>query len=254
VRGATTINSSITLAPGNYNINSLLTELSTQLSNHILLLVGAVISFGNSYNKTTGKCTLSMIGVDHVASTLTLKFADNLPLGKFFGFTSNASLNYDTYNYSNSVVANQNCNVNQINHIFIRSSTFQQRESYENVVEKDVYSDVLSKVLINVLPGNYILYEGNGNLSCDVVNKTIDLINIYLSDNLSYTLSLDGLEWNMTLIIQEIGINKAENLLEFKPPPTISNKEQIQSQIEELRKQLDLFDKQNISHSNDAAS
>ena len=241
-----TINTTVTLNEGNYNINTLLTELSSQLIAKINLMTGITPNLNFSYSKTTGRCTLAIVGNDSIATSLTLKFGENIPLGKFFGFVSNAVLSYNNTNISTPAESTQNVNVNQINYLCIRSSTLIQRECYESVVEKDVYSDILAKVMVNVTPGSYILYEGNSNLACDVANKVIDQINIYLSDNLSYDLSLYGLEWNLTLVIQEIGTNKSDQLLtmesiEAKPPP-LPNRDALLAQLDELKKQLELLD------------
>ena len=193
-----------------------------------------------------------MIGNDFTSTTLTLRFGDNIPLGKFFGFISNAVISYDNNNVSTSAVGTQNVNVNQINYLLIRSSTLIQRECYENVVERDVYSDILAKVLVNVTPGSYILYDGNSNLACDVANKVIDQINIYLSDNLSYELSLYGLEWNLVLIIQEIGTHKSDQLLSMELPSENiqQNREQLMSQLDEIKRQLNAIDQQEKSQEN----
>lgn len=237
------VNDSISLDEGNYNITSLLSQLSTQIVSKIFQRTGITSNLNFTYSKTTGKCTLTLVGNDSTSTSLTLKFGDNIPLGKFFGFVTNAVISYNNSNVSTPAVGSQNVNVNQINYLCIRSSTLIQRECYENVVEKDVYSDILAKVLVNVTPGSYILYEGNANLACDVANKVIDQINIYLSDNLSYDLSLYGLEWNLTLIIQEIGTNKSDRLLSMEAQPQAQpNRDKLLVQLEELKKQLAALD------------
>lgn len=248
-KGATTLNTTITLDEGNYNINNLLSQLSAQIVSKIYQLTGITPNLNFTYTKTTGKCNLTIVGTDSTSTSLTLNFGNNVQLGEFFGFVQNATLSYNNSNISTPAISTQNVNVNQINYICIRSSTLIQRECYENVVEKDVYSDILAKVLVNVTPGSYILYD-NGNLSCDVANKVIDQINIYLSDNLSYDLSLYGLEWNLTLIIQEIGTNKSDRLLMMESQPEIpvqKNKDELLSQIEELKKQLNAIDEEQKS-------
>lgn len=251
-RGLVTINTSITLSEGNYNINTLLSELASQIITKIVTMTSITPNLSFTYNKTTGKCTFTMIGNDFTSTTLTLRFGDNIPLGKFFGFISNAVISYDNNNVSTSAVGTQNVNVNQINYLLIRSSTLIQRECYENVVERDVYSDILAKVLVNVTPGSYILYDGNSNLACDVANKVIDQINIYLSDNLSYELSLYGLEWNLVLIIQEIGTHKSDQLLSMELPSENiqQNREQLMSQLDEIKRQLNAIDQQEKSQEN----
>ena len=86
------------------------------------------------------------------------------------------------------------------------------------------------------------MYEGNSNVACDVANKTIDQINIYLSDNLSYDLSLYGLEWNLTLIVQEIGTYKTDQLLTMQDEQPIQQDNiALLKELENLKKELEKY-------------
>lgn len=212
VKGATNYNGTITLGSGNYNINTLLTELSSKLSSNILAMTTKIVNLSFSYNKTVAGVILSVIGNDGIITTITIKFSTNLTLGGFFGFTQNAVFSYSSLNVSSNALSDISVNVNPINYVYIRSSSLTQRESYENIVEKDVYSDILAKVAVNVAPGSYIFTNGS-DFVVDLDNKIIDQIALYLSDNLSYTLNLNGLPWSTHLIFTEIGTNISDNLL-----------------------------------------
>lgn len=225
IRNTTTYNSFITLIPGNYNILTLNDELKSKLISKISSLSGITVSLTFTYDKTTGLDTFSIIGTDGIASSITLNFSDNVALGKFFGFITSAScyFRYNSSNISFDATSSQHVNVNQINSLFVRSSTLVQRESYESIIEKDVYSDIICMIPITVLPGNFIFFTNAGPV-LDIENNIIDAINIYLSDNNSYSLSLNGLDWSCVLIFEEWGTVEQNKLLnqvnEIIPTPS----------------------------------
>jgi len=212
IKGNTSYSSFITLTSGNYNILTLNEELRTKLKNEIFSISTQNVVLNFTYDKTTGYDTFSIIGTDNVPTSITLNFNNNLVLGKFFGFTSNSYFGYNVSNISYDATSTQNVNVNQINSLYVRSSSLVQRESYENIIEKDVYSDILAQVPITVLPGSFIFFT-NSSPTIDIKNTIIDTINIYLSDNNSYSLSLNGLDWSCLLIFEEWGTHKQNILL-----------------------------------------
>ena len=218
----------ITLTSGNYNILTLNEELRTKLISKIFFISTENVVLSFTYDKTTGYDTFSIIGTDNVPTSITLNFDDNLLLGKFFGFTSTSTayFRYNASNISFNATSSQNVNVNQINSLYIRSSTLVQRESYENIIEKDVYSDIICQIPITVLPGSFIFFT-NSSPTIDIKNNIIDTINIYLSDNNSYSLSLNGLDWSCVLIFEEWGNSKNDILLnqvgELPAPEILSN-------------------------------
>ena len=182
------ITANITLATGNYSIISLLSELSIKL---LALAASNSITLKTNFNytKTTGKVDLSVTAQDAIATTITLNFISNKTLGAFFGYTQNAVFSYTTTSYSNQFV-----NVNPITNILIRCS-LPQRESYEYIVDNGVETDIIAKVPIgNYSSGNYIFYE-NSISYCDLASQTIDTMDIYLTDNLSYSIDMN-LEWS----------------------------------------------------------
>jgi hypothetical protein len=139
-------------------------------------------------------------------------------------------------------------NVNPITNIYIRSNSLVQRDSYESIIEKDVFSDILAKVPVSVAPGSFIFYSSGSFIELE--NKIIDQIALYLSDNLSYSLSLNGLTWNTHLIFEEFGTTESDNLLNYSdqppPAPQIDNTE-VLNQIEDLKKQIDDSKKDNLN-------
>ena len=113
---------------------------------------------------------------------------------------------------------------------------------------------------MSVAPGSFIFFASSGT-AIEIENKIIDQIALYLSDNLSYTLSLNGMTWDTHLIFEEIGTTETDNLLKYTEPPTeapsapwgqggfatqIDNTE-VLNQIEELKKQIDESKKDNLN-------
>jgi hypothetical protein len=240
VKGVVNYHGTIALTAGNYNIISLLEELRSKLKASILTNTTLNINLTFSYIKTVSGVVLSVVGTDGIITTITLKFALNLILGSFFGYTVNAVFSYNSFNISSNSSSDIQVNVNPINNIYIRSNSLVQRDSYESIVEKDVFSDILAKVPVSVAPGSFIFYSSGSFIELE--NKIIDQIALYLSDNLSYSLSLNGLTWNTHLIFEEFGTMETDNLLQYSDqsvePVPVDNSE-VLSQIEELKKQID---------------
>jgi hypothetical protein len=217
------LTANITLATGNYSITSLLSELSIKLS-ALAASNSITLKTNFNYTKTTGKVDLSVTAQDALATTITLNFISNKTLGAFFGYTQNAVFSYTTTSYSNQYV-----NVNPITNILIRCS-LPQRESYEYIVDNGVETDIIAKVPIgNYSSGNYIFYE-NSISYCDLASQTIDTLDIYLTDNLSYSIDMN-LEWSLVLTIEEIGINKQDEVLDFE---ILAKKEEHDVLLKEL--------------------
>ena len=224
----------IILSAGNYNILTLLSKLSSKLTASILLY-GINIKTNFSYEKSSGKATLILTGLDSIQTSITLYFSNNLRLGSFFGFTSNAVFSYSTTLISFGSISQQHVNVNPINHIYLRSS-LPQRESYENIIEPLVYTDIISKIpIMGYTSGQFIFYDNNLSYA-DLSINIIDSINIYLSDNFSYTLDLN-LNYTFSLEIEEIGENKTDYVLDMELRKQNNEDEALLEEIQ-LLKQL----------------
>lgn len=224
-----------TITAGNYNINTLLTEVITQIQSSIFASSGISITLTASYNRPTGAATISMTGVDALATTLILKFTQSTTLGLMLGFTNDASLSYTAGFIPTPITSSQHVNVNPIVYLTVRSNTFRGRESYESIVEKDVYTDILAVVPINVAPGNFIIFDGL--IYNDIINHIIDKFNIYLGTNDSYSLSLHNLDWSISLIFEEIGITTKDDTLEsLLKQPDLTNP--LLKQLEDQKQQL----------------
>jgi hypothetical protein len=237
-RDTTNYNGSIVLTTGNYNILTLNDELKNKLFASIVALSSLLPDLTFTYDKTTGLDTFKISGSDGVPTSVNLKFGSNVALGKFFGFIDNAIFSYNDSNVSTTITSTQNVNVNQSNSIYVRSSTLAQRQSYENILEKDVYSDILAQIGITVLPGSFIFYDGNES-PIDLYNNVIDSINIYLSDNNSYALSLNGLDWSCVLTFEEWGSTEPDKVLHEEVTTSLpDNTPDLMSQLDKLKSDL----------------
>jgi hypothetical protein len=243
-------NGSITLTAGNYTILTLISEFQNKLVASIYVGLGYTVTFPLSYNRNTGTVNFVMNGTDGVTSSLLLKFSTNPKLGLVFGVTADISLSYNTLNVGTIVTSSQNVNVNPTTYLTIRSNTLKQRQNYESIVEKDVYADILAVVPINVSPGSFIIYDRSPQT--ELVNNIIDVLEIYLADNQNYSISLNGLEWSISLIFEEIGINEPDDLVSHlasqnNVQPTNNPLSQLEQQREAMLSELEQMKNQYVS-------
>ena len=230
---------SITLIAGNYNILTLLNELLNEI-NPILTTLGRGQIFTITYSKSTGLISASFNDKSNQA-TFTLQFSQNLQLGLMFGCTgdlvcdaSQPSTIIDIYgNYTSFFTGNQPVNVNPITYICLRSGNWSQKQSFENIYAPDVDSNILCTIGIQVNPGCFIFHKSS--YPTKINDKIIDNVNIYLTDNLNNALSLNGLEWSLHIIVEEVQYEeiKPDDLLHNYIQPT----QPIDTQPLELEKQ-----------------
>lgn len=190
----------ITIAEGNYNIS----DLNIAVKNAIISAVSAVrtITFDITYNLSSGKNTFTYLTCDGTPIN-TLKLFSSSTIGKMLGLNQNLDLTLTV-----PALGQQKFDVNPLLSIYIRSSTLTQSSAFgfniESLLEKSVQSDILTEIMINVNPGTYLQYTNGTNQGVYVSNKTIDNIELYLSSQDDYVLSLGNLDWSCCLLIQEI--------------------------------------------------
>ena len=227
----------VTFPAGNYIITDLLVMLET-----LILAVYPSLNLTFTYNKTTGFCNFLMTGSDSIATTITLNFNSNIYLGSMFGYTASTTFNYNSSNVSTSSTSTQQALVNPNPCIYIRSDVLTQFGATENLVEKDVTSDIICKVQIHNLPGSWLMYDGATELKVVLTNKVIDTISLYLSDSLSYSLSLGNLDWSVRLTFEEIQRDGALDISinNPQPPPKelLEEKQKLLDEILEERKKV----------------
>ena len=228
----------ITFPPGNYIITDLLNALQS-----LILAVYPLLNLTCSYNKTTGLCSLLLTGYDNIATSLTLNFSSNRYLGAMFGYSASTTFSYNASNASTISTSTQQALVNPNPCIYIRSDVLVQFGATENLVEKDVTSDILAKIQILNLPGSWLMYSNVNNLKIILTNKVIDNISLYLSDSLSYALSLGNLDWSVRLTFEEVeveGSNVVHDINQTPAPPKelLEEKQKLLDEILEERKKV----------------
>lgn len=202
-RNSVTSNGTFTITPGNYNILTLLSEVSAKLASSIKALNGYTAPLNFTYDRSSGHATFSIVGTDSIATSITI--SNNSPVFmRCVGFSQAF-----TFGYTNAVVrldreSTQNVNVFQNPAIYIRSETLIQSQNLEAVVSnKSEPSDILAKIQVNVQPQSMIQWTNPTDLVLDINNKTIDDISLYVGSSTEYTLDLGGLDWTIRLTIDE---------------------------------------------------
>jgi hypothetical protein len=210
-RGST-FSGTFTVAPGNYSILTLLSEFKAKLFASISALTSwdgsALASF--VYNRSTGKVSLSVVGTDSTATTITIGAASPVFL-RCLGFSSAFSFGYTTPSVRTTAESTQNVNVSQNTSVYIRSATLSQSHSYEALNGPNSLTDVIAKVPINSQPQSYLLWTNMVDLENEINNRLVDSINLYLGDAQSPELDLGGLDWTCRLTIKEWGMTGKES-------------------------------------------
>ena len=252
-RSSVVTNTSITLQAGNYNIVNLLSTLASSMTAKILSLLSFTPKLTFTYNQSYLNATFSISGTDSTATSISFKFNQNLNLGYMLGFSADATFSYNASNISTNISSTQNVNVNPMSSLLIRSSFLNQSQNWESLVEKSVVSDILAKVAIVSLPNTWLFLK-NGDLRITLTNKIIDVIDLYLSSNLDYQISLNGLNWSCCVVFDEIDVDTPD----YSIHNSISHNPDDEKQIHDLLQQkqdiinsLNKYKKRLISSSQD---
>jgi hypothetical protein len=210
----------VNISNGNYTILSLITAIQLGIISDLQLNYP---SYSNpnwswTYNRDTLTVNFLLTGIDNTITTLYFMPSTVIHGGLAYnlGITSLLSFGYDSNNnsqpivYSNNVkvvggIAQSAINVSPITSILIRSGTLKQNKSFEFIAIQSDESDILVRVPIQTVGTTYIQYVNDGMISNRIRNEFIDTINLYITDNRSYTpISLAGLSWMCVLEVREI--------------------------------------------------
>jgi hypothetical protein len=197
LHGGNTYQSSLTISPGNYNINQLLSEFKSRLIAAVQLATGQIISVTSVYNSSTNRISIGLGGNPTIS--ITVRFTLNPFLGSMFGCVNDKTLTNVI-----GLSGDRNVNVNPVTSIYIRSELFRQQDSYESIVDKWDISDILAKIQVMTLPNTLVFYDGNLMLENRIANEVLDRVSVYLSDNQSYGLDLNGNEWSFRISFREV--------------------------------------------------
>lgn len=166
------VTKSVVITPGNYNTNTLITELKLNMTN-----------FTITYNSTTNKIKFINSLYDFTFSSISTCFS-------LIGFSgSNLSS-------SSKILSSDNCvNLSPYRCICISSNlkTFSiNNSSIHN-------NSILGSIPINSAPNSIIVYENKNNFKSNTFSNIISYINLKLIDHTFKAINLNGCHWTITL-------------------------------------------------------
>jgi hypothetical protein len=181
----------ITLQAGNYNALNILTELSTRLTVEASLAVppytGFVPVLNFTYSTVNGRHTLAMTSPAN--ASITIYFSLNTNLGRFFGFSGNATISPTLTATSDKMVC-----TNPICNLYLRCGNLRQLGNREYIIEKGVFSDVVYVLPVMSQQLTYISTNHQGE-ELILSDDNITDLNFYITSNLNYNpLDLQGLD------------------------------------------------------------
>lgn len=197
-------NYTCTITEGNYNILQLITALTNAIDS---VIPAHTWTWNITYSQTTGKVTFGIALVPPLPTImLNINFPANTFLARMFGCLSSSNIifGYSSSSYQ-TASGSTNVNVNPISSIFIRSTNLAQIKNQENLVAgytQDV-SDILCKIQVLTPPKTWVMYNGELGLSAKLTNPIIDKIDVYLSDNYSFSLNLKNNDWTFRITFIE---------------------------------------------------
>jgi hypothetical protein len=195
----------ITLTPGNYNVNTLMTALGNAID---AVIPAKTWKHNYVYNQDTGKITFGIKDASAYTSVaIAINFPANSFLARMFGCLAQGNIvyGYASMTYQN-VTGTTNINVNPVSSIYIRSTNLKQIKNQESLVlgEGQDPSDILCKLQIYTPPRTYVFYNGELGLSARITNPIIDKLDLYLSDNYSYDLDMMNNDWTFRITFYEM--------------------------------------------------
>jgi len=203
IRNGVTYESTVTIAPGNYNILQLLDEFKSELIQAIQSLASYTPPLVFTYDRATGKATFSIEGTDSVTTNLYIPYTSPVFM-RCLGMTSMFQIGYTSPSSRTDATSNQNVNVFQNPAVYVRSDTLIQTQNVECLIgTQSEPSDILAKIQVNVLPQTMILWTNATDLRVELTNKIIDEISLYLGSSTSYSLDLGNLDWSIRLTLEE---------------------------------------------------
>ena len=174
---------SINISYGNHNINTLLSELKSQLSP----------SFTITFNSITNKITITNSTYDFVILL-------NSSCLDLIGFSSLS----DIYSSNKTLTSNTNVNLQSVQCICIRSNM--QTNSITSGNQNNV--STLASIAISNQPFTTIAFINQSNHKINLYNNNLNTISIKLLDQNGNIVDLNGLHWSMTLQLDILKFNE----------------------------------------------
>lgn len=224
----------ITLTKGNYNANSLASEIKDKFFNQNPSLNVTIV-----LSQVTGLYTFLFI---NPLSQVTFKFNESRGLAEVLGFNQNITSTNNTFTLPIPL------NLLGIQKINVCSNKLSSISSFSS--QSKIGSNILAVIPVNVPSWNLINYENKNNIHARMKSRHLDSgIDIQLLDEKGHFIEFNNIDWNLTIQIiiyrktnvklSQIGIfNRFQNnILEniknkSKENPT---KKKLKKELEELK-------------------
>ena len=190
IQGVSNTTNTITIQPGNYNINRLLLQFKTLIEADVLTALGLTIDLNLVYDKDTYTCTFGFTN-ELLSTSVVINTCKSLEM---CGFTGNASFNNTTTTQSDGIV-----NVNPTNAIYIRSNL--TLDSYVNSNTQILNSNILVQIPLIFQSGTIMQMDSLGIV--DIFDKNISNIKVWLTDQYNVLIN-QSLNWKLVLELKEV--------------------------------------------------
>lgn len=174
----TSVNYSITISPGNYNFNSLATQLTSKF-----LANGH--TFTITINKQTGIITLAMVSSNFI-----------IQVSSMFSVLGLINSNHNSSSFS--LTADYPLNLLGITKIKIQSTNL---NTYNYDSSNYGYSNNIGLIPVDQPSFALIVYENKSNSKFHLREKRVDEIDIQLVDQNNNLINFNNVDWNMTILI-----------------------------------------------------
>ena len=192
ISGSGILTTSITIETGNYNANTLITELKSQF------LTSGVVFSNIKINKNSGKLVFTAL--------LFTNYSFSGSMLSVLGTTSSVNSNSTTYKCIYPL------NLLGVEKLSIKS----ERLAVQSVSSVDYsFSNTLVTIPVDVSPFSMISYTSQSDVNKNILNvRTINEIDIQILDEDNNLVNFNNLDWNMTLVITtEIKVDHQERTL-----------------------------------------
>jgi hypothetical protein len=205
ISGSGILTTTITIDTGNYNANTLISELKSQF------LTSGVVFSNIKINKNSGKLVFTAL--------LFTNYSFSGSMLSVLGTTSSIESNSTVYRciYPLNLLGTE------------RLSIKSERLAVQSVSSIDYsFSNTLITIPVDVSPFSMISYNSQSDINKNLLNvRTINELDIKIYDENNNLINFNNLDWNITLIItteikfdqQEISLNTLlkNNYLDLKP-------------------------------------
>ena len=191
ISGSGILTTTITIDTGNYNANTLISELKSQF------LTSGVVFSNIKINKNSGKLVFTAL--------LFTNYSFSGSMLDILGTTTSVNLNSTTYRCIYPL------NLLGVEKLSIKS----ERLAVQSVSSVDYsFSNTLITIPVDVSPFSMISYSSQSDVNKNLLNvRTINEIDIQIFDEDNNLVNFHNLDWNITLVITtEIKVDHQENI------------------------------------------